>query len=651
MSRSFSTWLRPVAVAAAIGVFAAVGYVILRPRTHPSKATESRSIDDPRLTYQGPYRNIHPSVQFVGDEACAKCHDIQAETFRNHPMGRSMFPLSKAPNHPPIDKEHHNPFEGLSRLFRVEQDKDRIVHHEFRAKPDGAPIYDFPMEVKYVVGSGTHAQSYFWEKDGYVLQTPISWYGQKKIWDVSPGWLDVGGGRAVDGTCMFCHSNRVEPMAGSANRYAAPLFRGHTIGCERCHGPGEIHVAHWKGQLAAEKPEYTIVNPRKLPWREREAVCRQCHSEGETRFVKRGRGLFDFRPGLPLEDFWAIVVLSAGEEEFKVVNHVEQLERSQCFKKSSDANKIGCISCHDPHVKPAASARVKHYRQSCLKCHEQHPCAMPEPDRRRQQSEDSCIACHMPKESTLEIPHISGTDHRIMRRPTSLAEHPKHPRLPPGVLPVRLLHRRPGAELTAEDRRDLGVALAKLIAMNKIDGKYAARALELLEEALGTAANDATAWEAKSAVLAYTRKLDEAYAAIEEALKLEPNSESILQAAAMIAMATRRNDQAIDLWNRVRDKNPYRPLPAASLTILHIHRQEWRDAKEAADEWLRWEPGAVEARRLRTLCHLRLRDRAAAESDMAIIEALRPANLADIQAWWKAETQRPRPPVYGPQQN
>ena len=634
-----------LAVAGVLAAFSAVGYFVLRPKPEPHSQGESRSIEDPRLAYGGPYQNIHPDVKYVGDEACALCHDQQTESFRRHPMGRSLFPMGSAPLRPPIDEKHRNPFSALARSFRIEQNGGRTVHHEFRGRASDAPIYDFPMEVKYAIGSGTHAQSYLWEKEGYLLQTPISWYAQKGIWDVSPGWLDVGGGRSVDGRCLFCHSNRVEPMAGYANRFAEPVFRGHTIGCERCHGPGEKHVAYWNGQAApGQSEEYTIVNPRKLPWRQREAVCRQCHSEGETRFVKRGRELFDYRPGLPLEDFWCIVVRSEGEEEFKVVNHVEQLERSRCFQQSRDDNKLGCISCHDPHVKPAESQRVAHYRTSCLKCHESKPCHVPVAERTLKQPDDSCVACHMPRETTQEIPHISGTDHRIMRRPTSLAGHPDDAHMPPGVLPVRLLHRSPGSTLTAEDRRDLGVALAELLSLNKLHARYAENALQLLDESLQTAGDDVAAWEMKGSVLARLGKTDQALAAYREALKLRPNSENSIQAAALLSMQLKRTDDAIELWQKHRGLNPYRSLSTASLSFLLAGKGKWREAKEAADHWLQWEPGSVEGRRVRILCLLRLGERAEAAREFAILQELQPANLLEIQNWWRIETQ----PMDGP---
>ncbi len=51
--------------------------------------------EDPRLTYAGPFRNIHPDVSYVGDDKCTSCHRDIALSFGRHPMGRSLLPISR----------------------------------------------------------------------------------------------------------------------------------------------------------------------------------------------------------------------------------------------------------------------------------------------------------------------------------------------------------------------------------------------------------------------------------------------------------------------------------------------------------------------------------------------------------------------------
>src|SRR5207253_975908 len=76
---------------------------------------------------------------------------------------------------------------------------------------------------------------------------------------------------------------------------------------ERCHGPGELHVQRQR-ERRTEPGDWddTIVNPSRLEPALREAVCEQCHLQGQARVLRRGRGVFDYRPGLPLHLSWTV---------------------------------------------------------------------------------------------------------------------------------------------------------------------------------------------------------------------------------------------------------------------------------------------------------------------------------------------------------
>src|SRR5262245_17601541 len=326
---------------------------------------------DPRLSYHGPFRNIHPDVRYVNDGECVVCHQSISATYARHPMGRSLVAIADLADKQPYDKAHHNPFTAFDILFRVERQGDRVLHRQTRLDPDGKPIYDFAHEVDMVIGSGARGHSYLTRRDGYVFQTPISWFSQKQIWDLSPGfppWARAG--RLVQGACLYCHANRVEPVEHTRNRYHEPVFRGHAIGCQRCHGPGELHVR------SSRKDD--IVNPKHLDPPLREAVCQQCHLQGAVRVLRRGRGLNDYRPGMPLEEFLTVYVRgSSGGAEKKAVNHVEQMYQSLCFQRSPAKDKMGCITCHNPHEAVAPARMVVHYRGRCLRCHQDRGCSLP----------------------------------------------------------------------------------------------------------------------------------------------------------------------------------------------------------------------------------------------------------------------------------
>ena len=58
--------------------------VISRRHDRPSFAGQAGSWP------QSPWLNTRPGVEYVGDAVCARCHPDIAETFRRHPMGRSL---------------------------------------------------------------------------------------------------------------------------------------------------------------------------------------------------------------------------------------------------------------------------------------------------------------------------------------------------------------------------------------------------------------------------------------------------------------------------------------------------------------------------------------------------------------------------------
>src|SRR6266568_5046645 len=190
---------------------AAIIFVLLRDDQSPEGPPPPAPGSDPRLNYAGPYQNVHPDVKYVGDTACAKCHEKQTKSYHQHPMGRSMHAAAELDLRA-IEEDHNNPVKALGSEFRIERDGKQLRHIETRRDVDGQPIYETVFHIDYVVGSGSRGYSFLNARDGYVIQTPISWYSHKEIWDIAPGWESVGGGRAILPGCLFCHANHVEAV-------------------------------------------------------------------------------------------------------------------------------------------------------------------------------------------------------------------------------------------------------------------------------------------------------------------------------------------------------------------------------------------------------------------------------------------------------
>jgi hypothetical protein len=583
---------------------------------------------DPRLAYGGPFHNIHPDVQYVGDAACADCHKQMFASFRRHPMGRSMLPIAQLAGQQVYDSAHHDPFDALGLHFSVERRGDRVWQRQSARDGEGRIVFQEELEIHYVIGSGARGYSYVTDRDGYLFQAPISWFSQKQIWDLSPGFdLRRVTERPVTRECLYCHANRAHPLAGYQNRYARPIFSGLAIGCERCHGPGERHIN--------SGDPLDIVNPvaERLPESSlRDAVCAQCHLEGVARVVRRGRELYDFRPGLPLEPFWSVFVHpEEARGERAAVSQFEQMHQSRCYQASSGDRKLACLSCHNPHEPVAADQRVSYYRKQCLQCHERPGCRLPVEERLAQQADDSCIACHMHRDEASDVAHTATTDHRIPRRLGKPASAPGRPMLVSG--PSALVPFPPGRR-DANDaalKRDLAIALVRAAGSGQVDPQRAGgQALVLLDGALAAWPDDAEAWEARGAAYLLQQDPARGLEAFHQALALQPNNERILVAAATVEHSLDRTEAALEHWRQAVQLNPWIADYRRHLALLLAQKEQWSELRQETRAWLRLAPASIEARMLWISCLLHAGKKAQARDEFTRIEALRPP---DLEVW------------------
>ena len=232
------------------------------------------------------------------------------------------------------------------------------------------------------------------------------------------------------------------------------------ISCERCHGPGALHVErHSKPGPAASTADGfddTIVNPAHLSRDLAEAVCQQCHLRSDASVLPRGRKLGDFRPGLPMEDFLHEFRLDTPDDDMTVVGHVEQMHLSRCYQGSET---FTCLTCHNPHDEPSPDRREAYYKGSCLQCHQPEACKVDPALRHIRSPSNNCVQCHMPTSAT-EIPHLAFTHHRVG------IHEPRKATGSPGARPADLADLEPVLDLSRvgdiDRRRSLGLAYLKV---------------------------------------------------------------------------------------------------------------------------------------------------------------------------------------------
>jgi predicted CXXCH cytochrome family protein len=590
------------------GIFCLIGGGILAWRLL-RRNPQPPAGDDPRLTFPTPYKNVRPEVGYAGDEVCARCHANQATAYAKHPMGRSLLPATSKLLRIRFDKSTNNPFRASGLQFLAESRADQLVHTEFW--PDSRENLAFEAPMQYAIGSGTRAHSFLSNRDGFLFESSLTWYTQKGMWDLSPGFAaNPHGDRMITAECLFCHCNHVEPVPGTLNRFREPIFRGLAIGCERCHGPGELHVRRYEQNEPVAVPDETIVNPGRLSPDLREAVCQQCHLQAEKRILRRGRQPFDYRPGSPVHLFWSIFVRPSEEGQAqKAVGQVEQMLASQCYRSSGGA--LGCISCHDPHSVPAPEQRVTHYRARCRACHQEKPCRLPPAERLAKTPDDSCIFCHMPRLPSADVAHTAITDHQLLRRyPAPGASNPASDEgLHKTKLPPLVQFRGDDDESPAEeDGRDRAIAFVHWAETRASDRsrrlKLAEDSLVALETALQRAPNDLPAWQAKGQALLLLGRREEALAAFEAELAQASEREEALISAGSVAAQLGRYEAAVAYWHRALAVNPWSATYHYELARVLLLRQEWPAAAREGEATLRLHPFHREARKLLLVCYL-----------------------------------------------
>ena len=346
------------------------------------------------------YLGHNDTVKYVGKEQCRMCHAEIYDSYIQTGMGRSLNYATK------------NDSVLSNKDIPVIYDEFKNFYYQPFFKNDSLYIKEFRLDNKdtvhkriekitYKIGSGHHTNSHLYEINGYIHQIPYTYYTQENISDLPPGYENGGNtrfSREIALECMSCHNGHSNLVEGSNHKYHS-IPQG--IECESCHGPGEVHV---KRKLAGELIDtskyidYSIVNPSKLSLDKQFDVCQRCHLQG-TSVLKEGKTFNSFKPGMSLKDHMDTYLPKySNNHSFIMASHVDRLKQSSCFKSS----EMTCITCHNPH-KSVTSLKNQYFDNKCMSCHE--ICS--------DDQLENCSSCHMPESSTLDIMHVSITDHKI----------------------------------------------------------------------------------------------------------------------------------------------------------------------------------------------------------------------------------------------
>ncbi len=357
-----------------------------------------------------PWLNHSDTAQYVGMSTCRQCHSDKHSTYIHTGMGLSFDRADKEKS-AALFGPHILVYDTALNLYYKPFWRDSVLMiTEFRLNGTDT-VHKRTERIDYIIGSGQHTNSHLLSVNGY--QAPITFYTQKKEWDMAPG---MSGGfnsrfsRVIETECITCHNGLPELVTGSVNKYASmPLG----IDCERCHGPGSVHVAAISAGIVvdtATEIDYTIVNPAHLSVDAQNNLCFRCHLQG-VNVLHPGAEYADFKPGQQIKDYWNIFLprFDGRNDKFLMASQADRMVQSECFIQSGE---MSCITCHNPHL-TVKETPVAVFNKPCQQCHGEGSTNCTETLAARQVNGDNCSGCHIPKSGSIDIPHVSISDHKI----------------------------------------------------------------------------------------------------------------------------------------------------------------------------------------------------------------------------------------------
>ncbi|MBC7894405.1 MAG: hypothetical protein H7066_03275 [Cytophagaceae bacterium] len=520
------------------------------------------------------FRNVSSTTAYVGDDACTSCHVAQAAAYNSTNMSRSFHRwIASQRVETTLDSGLVNRPTGYR--YAVVEDSGRLFQVEFIPGPDGRRLHELRRRMDYVMGSGNVARTYFTESNGRLFQLPLTWY-RDHGWDFSPGY-EVSNprfDRLMPDRCIACHSNFPKPTPHLEGKHEAWV---EGIGCERCHGPGALHVAERRAATRADTGiDRSIVNPARLSVARRVDICEECHVHTAVSVLREGKDAFSYRPSQPLDAQYAYFKVAGSID---VVSHADRLRQSACFLGSqSAAQPMECATCHNPH------RRATDTNAPCRACHTADQLSQQlatAPARAEHGPKAECVRCHMPRIAERTVPHGAFTEHWI-RVPSRPAAPPVRAVDRDALVDAYFGRDRDGTEAKLYQAMG-GVVYATLAADPRALGQEAAS----LEKSLG---NDRTRRDAHfllGAAWEQVGRSKDARRALQVAVQLDSTRPEALRALAQATARSGGTPAEIEpLFRRALDMQP-------ALAWIRAEYADWLQSVGRADDAVREYRAAV----------------------------------------------------------
>ncbi len=503
--------------------------------------------------------------------ACAKCHPAETAGFLSTPMGRSSGPAADAPS----GKYGHALSKSEFTIDVTGQGSGgKMVQHIERDGFSG----EYP--IAFAVGSGTHAFAYVVDIGGHLFESPLGYFPGRG-WGMSPGYEEQKSpdfDRPVTEDCLFCHTGRARPVAGTYNTFADPPLESAAITCDRCHGPVEAHLRN--------PVPGSIINPANLPPRARDSVCEQCHLMGEERVPNPGRKVNDFVAGENLEDVYSVYVKADSQDPsrpgaFKVVSQAQQLALSMCARQSG--GKLWCGTCHDPHVLPKDPKA--YFRERCLTCH--HLASL----KTHPKPAQDCVGCHMPRRPVTDGAHTVFTDHRITRHPPPASPSAVESTATSETNLTLAAWHEPAGSLAD---RNLGLADVRVGDRHE-NFPLVYKGFQLLMQCWSGFPNDPALLNGLGLAVLASNHGNEAAASFEQAIELEPGSAVDQLHAGLAWKAAHDDPKAIAYFEKALELDPLLAQPYRELAAIYAAENDTAKLRETFERFHKAFPQSIRA--------------------------------------------------------
>jgi predicted CXXCH cytochrome family protein len=335
---------------------------------------------------------------YVGAAACTKCHAEEARKWAGSRHSKMLQPATAASVKGDFGRGAIQ-LRGLAYRLAERDGAYFITETYLTGKPQEHRV-DFTLGNRRIQHYLTRLPS------GRIIVLPPSWDVLRKQWfhNFDIGDPDESGDVEVqvwNKGCFSCHVSQEEKHFDTEKDEYRTQWLDFGTNCERCHGPGSEHVAHYSAAPPHKAAAGDIVMQTRLDSVRNTGTCAQCHSFRDI-FVQgytAGAEYYDFflpilEYSQPLDKdpaYWP----DGRTRRFS--NDAFGLWQSECFLKGGAT----CVRCHvtaheteierNPQLRPDANALCTQCHQALAKeipAHTHHAAAS---------TGSSCVECHMPR--------------------------------------------------------------------------------------------------------------------------------------------------------------------------------------------------------------------------------------------------------------